>query len=335
MKNANGFGCVYKFNPKFKRLRKPWVAKVSINRPGERQKQKNIGYFATKAEALEALIAYQKDPAMLENAKITLDDVYQLYYKEKESKVSESRLADIKSRYQHFTPIKDKKIVDLTPVMLQEFMDGIDRASATKLACKSVLRGIYKHALKLQIIDKDISGLVDVGKQEKVLQRRVFTAEEIQYLWDNADHFMAQQLLILIYSGMRINEYRSLDLEDYDLKNYTVRTGSKTDAGRDRLIPIHSRVRKFLLEMLQKGTNKVVYTTFTYHLTKFTKASNGKLRKHRVHDTRHTFASLMNTLGANEVALTKIIGHTDISTTNKVYTHKDIEELKATIELLK
>ena len=334
MKNPNGFGCVYKYNTKFKKLRKPWIAKVSVNRIGERQKQKVIGYYATKAEAYEALFAYQKDPSMLDNSKITVNDVFDMYYKEQETKVSESRLKNIKSQYNNFKPLGNKKIVNLTPVMLQDFINNIEKSSATKLACKSLLKGIYKQAMKMQIITEDYTDLIEIGKHEKVLERVIFSSEEIQYLWENADNFVAQQLLILIYSGMRINEYLSLNLEDYDLEEHTVRTGSKTEAGRNRLIPIHSRVRYFLLDILKQGKNKVVYTTFTYHMNRFIKASKGKLQKHRVHDTRHTFASLLNTLGANEVAITKIIGHSDIATTNKIYTHKDIEELKNTVELL-
>lgn len=334
MKNANGFGSVYKYNPKFKKLRKPWIAKVSINLPGERQKQKKIGYYATKAEALEALIAYQRDPSMLDNRKITVDDVFDMYYKEQETKVSLSRLKNIKSQYSNFKAIGSKNIVDLTPVILQDFLNNIEKSSATKLACKSLLKGIYRQAMKMQIVSEDYTALIEVGKHEKVLERVIFTKDEIDYLWENASNFVAQQLLILIYSGMRINEYLGLELEDYNQDEHTLRTGSKTEAGRNRLIPVHSRVRYFLLDILRQGKNKVVYTTFTYHMNRFIKASKGKLQKHRVHDTRHTFASMLNTLGANEVAVTKIIGHSDISTTNKIYTHKDIEELKNTIELI-
>ena len=51
------------------------------------------------------------------------------------------------------------------------------------------------------------------------------------------------------------------------------------------------------------------------------------------HDTRHTFASMMNKVGANDVALTTMIGHTDINLTKSVYTHKELEDLEETIKL--
>lgn len=334
MKNANGFGSVYKYNPKFKKLRKPWIAKVSINLPGERQKQKKIGYYATKAEALEALIAYQKDPAMLDNRKVTIDDVYRLYMKEQEIKVSESRLKNIGYQYNHFKTIKDLPITSLTPMQLQAFIDGIDRSTATKSMCKSILKGIYKQALKMQVVTEDPTNLLEVGKHEEVIERKVFTYNERMFLWNNQNlDFIAKHLLVLIYTGMRIQEYLKLRIEDYDKSEHTIRTGSKTEAGKNRLIPIHSKIRDILINILESKENEISYAIFRRRLIAFCK-NNDIMQEHTIHDTRHTFASMLSTAGANDVAVTKIIGHTDIATTNRIYTHKEIQELKSTVEML-
>ena len=42
MRNANGMGSVYSLNTRKnkRKLRKPWVARVSVNEHGERQRQK-------------------------------------------------------------------------------------------------------------------------------------------------------------------------------------------------------------------------------------------------------------------------------------------------------
>ena len=42
---------------------------------------------------------------------------------------------------------------------------------------------------------------------------------------------------------------------------------------------------------------------------------------------------MMNKVGANDVALTTMIGHTDINLTKSVYTHKELEDLEETIKL--
>ena len=58
------------------------------------------------------------------------------------------------------------------------------------------------------------------------------------------------------------------------------------------------------------------------------------LQKHTIHDTRHTFATMLNNADANSTSIIKLIGHSDFSTTEEIYTHKDIEELRKAINLL-
>lgn len=55
---------------------------------------------------------------------------------------------------------------------------------------------------------------------------------------------------------------------------------------------------------------------------------------HKPHDCRHTFATLMDNAGENKVSIMRIMGHTSQDITDKVYTHKDIEQLKKAIDLI-
>lgn len=56
--------------------------------------------------------------------------------------------------------------------------------------------------------------------------------------------------------------------------------------------------------------------------------------KHETHDCRHTFATLMDNAGANKVSIKRIMGHASSDITDRVYTHKDIEELRKAIDLI-
>ena len=56
--------------------------------------------------------------------------------------------------------------------------------------------------------------------------------------------------------------------------------------------------------------------------------------EHKPHDCRHTFATLMDNAGANKVSTKRIIGHASKDITDKVYTHKDIEEFKKAVDLI-
>lgn len=60
-----------------------------------------------------------------------------------------------------------------------------------------------------------------------------------------------------------------------------------------------------------------------------------KIFTYTIHDTRHTFATLLNNANANQSAITKLIGHSDFSITENVYTHKDTEELRKALIILR
>ena len=51
------------------------------------------------------------------------------------------------------------------------------------------------------------------------------------------------------------------------------------------------------------------------------------------HWCRHTFASRLHAAGAEELAKKRLLGHSDRDITEH-YTHTDIEQLKAAIQLL-
>lgn len=52
------------------------------------------------------------------------------------------------------------------------------------------------------------------------------------------------------------------------------------------------------------------------------------------HECRHTFRSRLDSAGANKVCIDRIMGHKSKGTGERVYTHKNIEELKMNIELI-
>ena len=55
---------------------------------------------------------------------------------------------------------------------------------------------------------------------------------------------------------------------------------------------------------------------------------------HKPHDPRHTFATNLDNAGANQVAKERLMGHASRNVTNNTYTHKDLEQLRKTVNLL-
>ena len=63
-----------------------------------------------------------------------------------------------------------------------------------------------------------------------------------------------------------------------------------------------------------------------------------RLKKIRIHDLRHSHATILINNGVNIVAVSKRLGHSDINMTLKVYTHlleKNADELVDKLEELK
>ena len=177
-------------------------------------------------------------------------------------------------------------------------------------------------------------------KHKKVIKRKVFTDGEIALLWDNVKVLdYADVILILIYTGMRINELLKLEKKNVNLENNTITGGSKTDAGKNRIIPIHPKILSLIVNRMGNKTNYLIpnrkesgaYIYNNFRQNEFIKIMEQLGMEHTVHDTRHTFATLISNVSNNETAIIGIIGHTNISMTKK-YTYTNIEEMRKEIE---
>lgn len=343
MKNSNGGGSISKLKGK---RRKPWVVRFTTGYSNEgKQIRKSIGTFATKREAQEALYNYSKNPLLY--SKKTFKNILDLWWSAYTKKVTQkTTISTHIYRMRAFEPLHDRIIADIRLFELQELFDNMTTSWSFKNACKSVLNMIFDFAFKNEIVDSNKVKFIDLGKRVKVIDRRVFSKDEIEILWKNldTDTYYCKYIyivLILIYTGMRIGELLNLKNEDIDLHNscLTIKE-SKTDAGV-RVIPISSKIfNLFLTNMIKnqeyfvKGetTKKLAYSTFKPRFQKLLKELN--IEAHTIHDTRHTFATLLNNANANQTSIIKLIGHSDFSVTENIYTHKDTEELRKAVELL-
>ena len=108
--------------------------------------------------------------------------------------------------------------------------------------------------------------------------------------------------------------------------------GSKTAAGKNRIIPIHHKIAPLIANFYDPNNDYLItprITMFKLHYY-FERDISG----HRTHDCRHTFASLMDEAGANRSALKRIMGHAGGDVTDSVYIHKTVSDLKRAVELI-
>ena len=74
----------------------------------------------------------------------------------------------------------------------------------------------------------------------------------------------------------------------------------------------------------------------TYHQyrTRFDSVMAASRCKHTPHECRHTFETKLDSAGANRKCIDLLMGHVSKDTGNRVYNHKTLDELKATVELI-
>lgn len=342
MKRSNSNGSITKLNGN---RRRPYVARITLgwNEKTGKQIRKLIGTYSTQKEANKALADYLDTPYDLDLANITFKNVYDKWSQPKYQKVSKSAILGYKSAYDNVEKLHNMKIKDIKARHLQEAIDNCPKGLATKKKIKYLFGQIFAYAMQNDIISKDYSKYIDIGKTITENKREPFNPKEIELLWKHlADIEFIDTVLIMIYSGFRIGELLELETINIDLLNKTMLGGMKTEAGKNRLVPIHPKIfplikkrydsnEKYLI-INYKG-KKMKYDN--YYREKFIPIMEQLNMKHRPHDCRHTFATLLSNANANSTAIKKMIGHESYATTEKIYTHKDIEELRKNVELIK
>lgn len=341
-KNPNGFGSVYEV--KDGRRRKPWVARVTTGWTKDgKQKRQVIGYFETSAEALQALVLHQVNPVS-PKANMTLGELYEEWSESKYRRISKSTIDNYKAAWKYLSKHEKVKVKELRKAQFQKIIDANeDMSKSTLQKIKAVAVMLCDYAVENDIVNKNYAKKVELPKDNNK-EKKVFTDIEIKKLEDNAENVKwADTILILIYSGMRISEMLNMTRFNVDLKKRIFTGGLKTDAGKDRIIPIHDKVYKYVEKWYKKENNYLIFRddgkkfNAKYYREKiyYPTLDGLGIRKLTPHSCRHTFASLMARAGVDPLYIQRIIGHKDYATTANIYTHTDIEQLKTAMNMVK
>ena len=145
--------------------------------------------------------------------------------------------------------------------------------------------------------------------------------------------------MILIYTGLRISELLSLTRFNVSMEQQVITGGIKTDAGKDRVIPIHPKILKYFRQRYDQGGPALVcddqgrrLTAKRYREKMYYPALEAcGIRQLTPHKCRHTFCSLLAERGADTLSIQRLAGHTDYAFTANEYSHPEIEALRREI----
>ena len=324
----NGYGSVVKLSGN---RRKPYWARITAgyNDKGQ-QIYKTIGYYATREEALYALAKYNNSPYDLDMANLTFEALYKVWSETTLPHMGKSLQGAHRASYGHCEALYPLKYKSIKAMQFQRVIDDCDRSYATKANIRNLFVALDAFAYDNDIILKQYSTNLVVPEADPK-EGKLFTKEEIAKLWEAE----ADIPLFLLYTGMRISEALSLECKDVDLDELTMKCGVKTEAGKNRIVPIHKKI----LPIIQKhmGGTYLFEPKRTYKA--YTKNTWNPLMEqlgmeHHTHDCRKTFRSALDKAGANKVCIDRIIGHKSGDVGERVYTLKTLDELRETMALL-
>ena len=343
MRLPSGYGGIVKLKGN---RRKPYQVRLTKGFTDEgKQIYMYLGYYAKRGEALEALAEYNSSPYDITRETITFAEVYKKWSNEHFKKVSSSSIERYSNAYRKYCKSLYKmRFKDIRLTHLQAVIDNCGMAHPTRASIKTLFAVLTRFAMKNDIVDKDYAQYVDVGQREGKINRKPFTQEEIDKLFKYVDTFdYLDTILIMMYSGLRVGEMLDLRIENIHLEERYMVGGSKTEAGKNRIIPINKKIEPFIRKYYEKNKDKefLIINSLgrpmgysNYRREKFDNIMEKLKMEHKPHDARHTFASLMDSAGANKLCIKRIIGHSSQDITEDIYTHKTLEELIEAIDLI-
>lgn len=364
----NGFGQISEI--KNRNLRNPFRAMVTVGKDENGRPVckplKPESYFPTYNDAYAALVEYNKNPYDLKPA-TTVQELYGRWSEEYfKTLKKDSSQRTIQSCWAYCSSIYKMRVSDLRARHIKGCMEegfvktkkGIRRPTAgVKSRIKSLFNLMLDYAVEYELIDRNYARTFSVSddvikEQENSKRGHIpFTDDEIQKLWDNLYTFpYVDVILIQCYAGWRPQELGLIEVSNVDLEKKTITGGMKTDAGTDRIVPIHHRVlpliKKRYDEAKQAGSKYLITCTdgvthkentlLTYD--KYSGRFKAVIKKlglnsaHRAHDPRVHFVTQAKKYGVDEYAIKYIVGHQISDITEQVYTKRELSWLQSEIE---
>lgn len=324
LKRANGTGTVYKLQG---RRTRPWVAAKG---------KTIIGYFDKKTAALEALARLQ-GRSIDEIYNWTFKQVYEAWKDEHFRDIGVKGTESYERAYDVFEPLHDRKFRELRTADYQAIMDKYrDKSHSLLSKFKQLATQMSQWGVRQELITTNFASFIKLPENVKK-EKEIFSKEDIQKL--EADGSQAAKLtLMMVYTGMRIGELFGLRTENVH-ETYVI-GGEKTEAGRNRIIPIRSEGRKYFAEFKERAKGELLISGYSGQkvIANFRNRDFYPLlerlgiSKKTPHATRHTFASWAVANNIKPELLQKMLGHADYSTTANIYEHFDIDQLVNAID---
>ena len=289
-----------------------------------------------------------------------VNDLIQEVLKDKEKHLKhKSMLAYRSSASNHILPyFANKMVSEIKPITIKSFQDNMIDQGLKKQSIQFA-RILLKEAFEIAVLSEQIQNnpvsavsmpRISLSKEKQ----KPFTMDEIDLILSNAKGELRNFLGISFFTGMRSGEVLGLKWEDIDMQqdtisiNKTIAQGTinipKTKSSA-RDIEMLDNVKEFFKnQMLETGLkNSYIflnqkgsfYGTNTLFYRQYQKLLlDLGLEKRALHNTRHTFASMMLNNKIDPLWVSSTLGHESLNITLSIYTHYMPKKEKMSIGFL-
>lgn len=255
------------------------------------------------------------------------------------------------SKFQNFLSSRDEEFVSFSRTDIIDFIESLrGEGYSISSICRfiSSIRGLCKYLIIENVIKDDPSENLQTPKRWERLPKSLSISEVRSFLEVNSSPKPSAPITIrdyvmfeLLYSsGLRVTELVSLKLEDINLEAGFLRVLGK--GSKERVVPVNiramERIKKYIIqqrpEILKKKRSSYLFVTrrggpmTRQRFWQIIKTLGRRLGiEVSPHTMRHSFATHLLEGGADLRSLQKMLGHSDISTT-QIYTKVTTERLK-------
>jgi integrase len=333
-----------------------------------RQRQITLGSFPTwstsqariRARELQRQVDSGTDPLGERQAALsapTVNDLCQNYITHRlPSLRASSQRANMGYMRRYILPaIGSRKVASVSHADIAS-LHGKIRAPIMGNRVLSMLSTLFGLAIKLEMIER--SPTRGVERHAEHSRQRYLSGDEISRLMsvlDHHQHSSANVIRLLLLTGARKGEILGAEWSQFDLEQGVwVKPFASTKQNREHRIPLSADALAILRAMREKVDERVALAKKQGRILRITHLFPGhKQNPHRnfihsfwkavckeagiegvrVHDLRHTHASILVSSGASLPLIGSLLGHTQPSTTNR-YAHLLDQPLRDAVDLV-
>ena len=348
MRRANGTGSVVKLSGN---RRRPYVVRVSYRDKYGALKQQAISYHAKAAEAQAALDAYNRDAAIgaapaPDRLAMTVGEVYEAWSGREYPRLGPASVSSHRAAWSRVGRYAGQKMRSVTLDMWQAILDEDEGHGCSQSLVNNdaqLIKALCKYAMMRDIIGKDYSKYLDIPSMDPKRKKGALTEVQMEQLTAMAAQGVpwADTVLILCYTGFRISEFLEMTPASYHADGDYLQGGKKTEAGRDRIIPVHSKIKPYLMSWLERNGETIItrdgepVSDGWYRSMAFQPIVQALGAPEATpHWCRHTFATRLHAAGVDTITVKWLMGHSTKGDITMRYTHDSLAVLRAAIDKL-